>query len=128
MKRLRVAVALAGLAASACSTPGPFLGPVEDIKVEQRGTTAPDASHCDTFDLSPKQVGSALKRMVVVTARQLHDNFDIGACFVKGTATMGHAAVNWELTIGGTGRVTFVDAGDVYLIADPAQRSSQEEQ
>jgi hypothetical protein len=40
---------------------------------------------------------------------------------------MGHQEVTWELVIGGTGRITFVDAGDVFLIADPRQRSSLED-
>lgn len=123
------AIALPGLFATACATSGgAFLGPVEDIHVEQRGSSGPEASQCDTFDLSPRQVESALDRMVVITARQLHDNFDIGSCFVRGRATMGHQQVAWELVTGGTGRITFVDAGDVFLIADPRQRSSLDEQ
>jgi hypothetical protein len=55
--------------------------------------------------------------------RQMHDNFDVGPCFVNGKATFGHAQVTWEWFIGGTGRVSFVDAGDVHLIADPIERS-----
>jgi len=123
----RSVVLLCTLAAAACTPQGAFLSPIEDVRIEQQGSSGPEPESCNSFRLSAAQAAALLKRVVVVTARQIHDNFEVGSCWVRGQATIGHAAVTWELRAGGTGEVRFVDAGDVLLVADSRQRRRLDE-
>jgi hypothetical protein len=123
----RSLAALCLLPAAACAPQGAFLSPIEDVRVEQRGSSGPESESCGSFRLSDAQAAALLKRVVVVTARQIHDNFEVGSCYVRGRASIGHAAVTWELRAGGTGEVRFADAGDVLLVADPRRRRRLDE-
>jgi hypothetical protein len=91
---LRTLVVLLGIAVLAsCTRQGAFLEPIENIEVKVYGSNDPGASYCDAFRPSPRDMEKIFRRVIVVTMRQIHDNFDVGPCFANGKASFGHSEV-----------------------------------
>jgi hypothetical protein len=104
-----------------------FLGPVSDVVITKSGSKDANETDCHRWELTPSEVTALLNRAVVVIGRQVHDHFSVGPCFQRGTATIDHFEVTWELFVGGTGYVTFSYSDDTFGIADPKQRLETQE-
>jgi hypothetical protein len=105
---------------------GPTLGEPKNVVVETTGRDeSPHDTHRCEFSLTARQARAFLRRAVIITPFEEHDNFNWSPCFVSGTATFrGHAAT-WTIRELGTGRITFYEAF-TYHIADPRARTEQE--
>ena len=117
-------VVVACLATQAWASDGPSLGVVRDVVVTETGSYSyPDRSpeDCSYFSLSAKKVRALLQRAVIITPLEEHDEYYIGNCFVRGTATFGGRTATWEFSDGGTGTIVLYE--DVKLLfGDPKQR------
>jgi hypothetical protein len=119
---MRYLLILVSFLVSGSALAGPTLGEPQNIVVK---TTGRDESPYDThpckFSLTPRQARAILRRAVIITPFEEHDNFDWSPCFVSGTATFRGYPATWTIRELGTGSITFYEEF-TYRIADPKAR------
>lgn len=103
---------------AASSTP---VGPITQIVVEEN-RIGPKDEGCETFVMTPARVRAFFNKAVLISGRQLHDNFLYGPCSARGTFKTRYDTWQWEIRSLGTGSIAATN-GDVFLLGDPSQES-----
>jgi len=119
--RALVAGAL-GLAGVVPAATAGAIGPVTAITITANAV-GPDTENCADFVLTPVQVRAFFDRAVLITAGQQHDFFLYGACLAQGSLKTRYDSWTWEIRSLGTATLR-ASSGDVFLLGDPAQTSS----
>ncbi|MGY3265529.1 hypothetical protein [Lysobacter sp. HA35] len=109
---------LASLVANTCMAASPF-GPLRGVRVVGTGNDALGMS-CPDLPITNAAASKLLARVVVVSARQIHDRYETGPCWVRGVAEVPGETWSWEYRAGGTVRARS-SGGEVILLADPRQ-------
>ncbi|MBG0842019.1 hypothetical protein [Ectopseudomonas toyotomiensis] len=124
-RTLGLSLLLATSAASAEAIPS-LIGPVSDIEVIEDGL-GPRQENCADFKVSPQAVAEFLRHAILVTARQEHDWYLHGPCRAHGTFSTRYGQWQWQMLNMGTARIMAV-TGEQFLLADPREESSPEDQ
>ena len=100
------------------------IGPVTEIVVSE-SRLGPSEASCGAFSLTDIEIRRFFEKAVLVSARQLHDYFLFGPCFIRGTVKTRYDTWQFEIRSMGTGSVTATN-GDSFLLANPELESSLE--
>jgi hypothetical protein len=124
--RTLVAIIFTCLAACDRISAGPSLGLVGDVAITE--TSAKGVS-CQMgiyqpFVFSTKNIKALLERAIIVTGGEVHDRYNIGPCYVSGTATFRGRPATWYLNEGGSGSIEIY--GERLAFADPTVHASEE--
>lgn len=103
---------------------GPALVRLTEVKVTNFGTPGESVEN-PVFKLTDAEAEKFLNGAEIVTARDIHDHYDVGQHAVSGMAKQRDRTMFWTIRVGGTGEIANQDRTEVYLIADPAQRDPQ---
>jgi len=121
------AAALGACFALAACAPGPTLGKATDVVLTGRTVTANDGTMiCERFNPTVDDVTRFLNTAIIITPFEEHDEFEVGPCYVEGTARFRGIEATWVMNVLGTGRITVYTEFD-YLIADDEQRVNLDE-
>jgi hypothetical protein len=119
-------VAVFGLLAIICLPLSPreaaALDDLRAVAIVASGSDEADA-FCSDFTLTPVEAMRALRAAKRVTKPAYLDAYDWLPCYVRGTAVIAGAGIQWELRAGGNGTLSYADGSTVFVGCEVCRRS-----
>ena len=101
---MRIVLIILVILLSACSSVEKK-GDIIVLSVDIAGSDGNRKEFCSSFNLDKNEAQSFFERALIISVKQLHDNYSFLPCFVRGKAQVRKINCDWEIRAGGTGEI-----------------------